>query len=242
MSRLSSEAEQLVRAGREALRPSDADRERVFQALLPRLGPGAGTEGINAPSPAPAAAKGMVVKISTVLVGLGIAGAGLFLALRTESPPARPAATAPVGPPPAAPAATTPVTSPAVPPARVEPVPASAPSSSPQAGSGEKLAPAAPRPADSLAEEVAILSQASSELHAGRPASALKTLDQHRRRFPRGVLGQERTAARVQALCALGRMKEAQAEIARLARSSPNSPHVARARKACGSGLTEKKE
>ena len=96
------------------------------------------------------------------------------------------------------------------------------------------------RSADSLAEEVAILSQASAELHAGRPAAALKALEEHRRKFPRGVLAQERTSARIQALCALGRTKEAQSELARLARTSPNSPHVARARKACGSGATRK--
>ena len=38
-------AEKLVQAGRAALRPSDADRERVFQALLPQLGGGLGAGG-----------------------------------------------------------------------------------------------------------------------------------------------------------------------------------------------------
>jgi hypothetical protein len=216
--------EELVRAAREALRPSDADRERVLQALLPQLG-GAGS--MNTPSTPPAAASGAIVKVTAALVVIGVAGGGLFLALRTEPPPARPAA------PPSATIAL-------LPPAPADKVPESAPSAVPEAPSAEKRAPVAPHPADSLAEEVAILSRASAELHAGRPAAALKALDEHVRKFPRGVLAQERTSARVQALCALGRVQQAQAELARLVRTSPNSPHVARARKACGSRLTEK--
>ena len=64
MSRLSPEAEELVRAGREALRPSDADRDRLFQVLLPRLGGGTSSGEIDVPTPASAAAKGIIVKIS----------------------------------------------------------------------------------------------------------------------------------------------------------------------------------
>jgi hypothetical protein len=115
----------------------------------------------------------------------------------------------------------------------------------PEASPAEKRAAVSPRPADSrsdsLAQEVAILSRAGAELHGGRAQAALTVLEEHQRKFPGGVLTQERTAARVQALCALGRTKEAQAELARLARVSPNSPHEARARKACGSALAGKK-
>jgi TolA-binding protein len=223
---LTPEAAELVRAGREALRPSDADRERVLGALLPRLGGGPGAEGANTPSTAPAAAGGTIAKAIAALVLISVAGAGLFFALRKEPPPTRPIATAPV--------ASAPV------PAPVEPVPERAPSVAPRTEPAEKRAPVAPSPADSLGREVAILSQASAELHAGRPAAALKALDEHRQKFPRGVLAQERSSARIQALCALGRIEEAQAELARLARTSPKSPHVARARKACGPRLTQK--
>jgi len=110
----------------------------------------------------------------------------------------------------------------------------------PRAEASHEQPPVAPRPTDRLAEEVAILSQASAALHGGRPAAALKALDEHRRKFPRGALLQERASARIQALCALGRMKEARSELLRLARTSPNSPHVVRARKACGAAVTEK--
>ena len=49
MSRLTPKAEKLVRAGRAALRPSEADRARIFQALLPQLGGDPGSDGGNAP-------------------------------------------------------------------------------------------------------------------------------------------------------------------------------------------------
>lgn len=227
MSHLSPEGEKLVRAGRAALRPSNADRERVFQALLPQLGSN-GAQGMNQPSSAPAAASGTIAKAAAVLVAISVAGGWIFVALRSETPPARLAESAPV-------------TSDAVPQGHVDPAPESAPLAAPRAQpSDEKRAPTAARSADSLAEEVAMLSHASTELHAGRPAAALAALDEHRRKFPRGLLAQERTSARIQALCALGRMNQAQAELARLARMSPDSPHLARARKACGSGTTQK--
>jgi hypothetical protein len=218
LTRLSPKAEELVQAGREALRPNEADRARVFQAVLPQVGGGLGA--LNASSTAPAAASAIAVKVAAAIVVISAAGGGLFLGLPTQRPPPRPAATA------AMPSA-------AVPPAPVDNVSESASSAVTRAEAVEKRAPVAPRPAARLAEEVAILSQASAALHAGRPAAALKTLDEHWRKFPRGALGQERSSARIQALCALGRTNEARAELARLARTSPNSPHVARTRKAC---------
>ena len=228
MSRLNPKAEELVRAGRSALRPTDADRERVFQALQPRLGGDLGPEGTDGLSTAAASANVTIAKLTAAIVAMSVVGAGMFVMLRTEAPPASPAATASVAPG-------------AAPQRPVDQVPESPPFAVPQAQpSDEKRAPAAPRPADNLAEEVALLSQASADLHAGRPAAALTVLDEHGRKFPHGVLVQERTSARVQALCALGSMNEAQAELARLARTSPNSPHLARARKACGSGTTQK--
>ena len=221
LTRLTLGAEELVQAGREALRPNEADRARVFQAVVAQVGGGPGAEGLAAPSTAPAAASGIAVKIAAAIVVIGAAGGGLFLGVRTERPPPRSAATA------AVPSA-------ALPPAPADKVPESARSAVTRAEAAEKRAPVAPRPADRLAEEIAILSQASAALHAGRPAAALKALDEHRRKFPRGALGQERTSARIQALCALGRTNVARAELARLARASPSSPHVARARKTCG--------
>lgn len=246
MSRLSPEAEQLVRAGRAVLRPSDADRERVFQGLLQRTGevPDAGA-GPMAPSEAAAASKLTLWKASGALAGLAIIGTGAFFALRA-APPAVTAA-APTPPPvetvnveQAAPPAVAEVALPSAP---------STPAEQPAAHDGEvstslpaPRAPssrrAPPRAGDSLAREVALLSRASSELHAAHPAAALRALDEHARRFPDGVLSQERAAARARALCDLGRRSEAQIELVKLA---PGSPHAARAAQACASASNEGK-
>lgn len=237
MSRLSPEAEQLVRAGRSALRPSDVDRERVFQGLLPRVGGSPGVEdGIAELSRAPAA-KATLVKVSSVLVGFGIAGAGLFFALRPEPPPnTGPAVTVVV--PPADVAASAPEEpAPSPPPPRGEAGESAA--SAPRAPPARRT-PAVPRAEDNLAREVALLSRAGVELHAARPAAALEALDEHERRFPKGVLAQERAAARARTLCALGRMQEAQAELARLTRAAPGSPHAARVAQACASAAVKR--
>ena len=228
MSQLNPKSEELVRAGRAALRPTDADRERVFQALQPRLGGNLEPQGIEPLSTAPAKASLTIGKLTAALVGMSVAGAAVYVMLQSKLPPANPAANGAV-------------TLEAIPQEAVDPTPGTAPSALPPGPpSNEKRAPAAPRSADSLAKEIAMLSQASADLHAGRPAAALTVLDEHQRKFPHGELVQERTSGRIQALCALGRMTEAQAELARLTRTSPNSPHLARARKACGSGATQK--
>jgi hypothetical protein len=227
VSRLTREADELVRAGRSALRPTSADRERVLEALLPRVADNPAAQGFDASAPAPRATRTMLAKASVVAVGLGLTGAGLFLTLREQPPSPKPAPSI---------IAIAPSASPAPMP---EQSASAAPSETP-VGTPAKGAAVAPRSDDRLAQEVAILSRAGSELHAGRAGAALKLLDEHRRKFPGGVLAQERMAARVRALCMLGRMQEAQAELARLSKLSPNSPHEARARKACGNALTEK--
>jgi hypothetical protein len=224
---LNSKAEELVRAGRAALRPTDADRERVFQSLAPRLAGPSGSEVIERLSTTPAKAGATLTKLAAAIVGVSVAGAAVFVVYRTKSPPAAPAVTAAIQ-------------SDVPPQELVDPIPETVPLAPPQEPTpNEKRAPAA-RSLDSLAKEVEMLSEASADLHAGRPAAALTVLDEHQRKFPHGGLVQERTSARIQALCALGRISDAQAELARFARTSPNSPHLARARKACGAGTTQK--
>jgi hypothetical protein len=185
---------------------------------MPQIG-GTPEAGAPATSSATVAARGVLLKALAVLAGLGAVGGVSFFALRPQPRPA-----VPIIVPPAAPA-------PALPPPVVD-----EPKTElelPQAPAVKKTRTVS-RSADSLAQEVAILSRASSELHAGRPAAALAALADHQSKFPNGVMIEERRAARVQALCALGRSQEAKAELAQLARIAPNSPHAARVRKACG--------
>jgi hypothetical protein len=86
---------------------------------------------------------------------------------------------------------------------------------------------------DRLAEEVSILSQAAKDLRAGNAAKALSALNEHQKKFPSGLLTQERRAARAEALCSLGRFGEADAELSTLVRTAPQSPLTVRAQQRC---------
>jgi hypothetical protein len=224
MSDLTLEAEELLRAGRSAFRPSEADRVRILTGLRAQLG-GALCAATGATLVA-STAGGAWLKLTGVVVLLGALGGGIAFSRGGESAEAVRAATAPAPAPvierPSTPAAEEPSV-------LVTPVkPATAEQSRP---------PAPPRAPNRLAQEVEILSRAGADVRGGRAVAALLALEEHERKFPSGALAEERSAARVQALCALGRTKDAEAELARLARLSPTSAHSARARKACGTAL-----
>jgi len=228
MAALGPKARALVQEGRTALRPAAGDRERIEAALRVQLGPGAlPPPGSVAPPPIGAAA-GWQALAAKVLVGAGLAGGALYLAFSNRSPEPQ----AIVSAPPAAPTASVPSSG-----ERLSDVPAPTESleeaqpvaAHPTTASSEP----APRARDRLAEEVALLSRATTALRAGRAGEALKALDEHQSKFPRGALNEERRAAKAQALCSLGRMSEGRAELARLA---PQSPAAARAKQVCDSG------
>jgi hypothetical protein len=211
------------------MRPTGADRERIAAALRARIGTSAG--GL-ASGPAHLAVKprGLSWSLaSAVAIGIGVGGLFVAGALHTGGPKApAPAQATPV------PVATS-VPATAAAPKAVTAVPAPAEgvraSDLPKAAVEEIPARARKRPSDRLAEEVEILSRAETELHAGRFSSALRMLEEHARKFPGGTLAPERRAARIHALCGLGRVSEADAELARL---SPGSLHEGSAREACG--------
>ncbi len=239
MSDLSEGGKALVQAGKQADRPSDADRERVLVALRARLGEAAllATSAVQAP---PATSPWAIVRAKLVKWGwvgptVVVAGA-VWLAPHARQQreqaalAAHPSAVNSVSAQPAASPSAAP--EPAVV-ASAEPVERALPR--PEAPDGRPTDAPKPqaRSRDSLAEEVALLSRAETELHAGRPAKALLALAEHQRKFPRGALAEERTAARIQALCALGRSDEANAQLRQLLHISPNSPQEERARQAC---------
>lgn len=58
--------------------------------------------------------------------------------------------------------------------------------------------------ADPLAAEVALLSEARTHLSRGRPAKALRLVDQHRAQFPAGALEAQRRGIERDAACATG--------------------------------------
>ena len=218
MSQLSPAAQGLVRAAAKAARPSDADRARLLEAMRGHLGDAAvlGEAGV-------VTAKGVVgafwAKVTAATLGVGLLAGGATAGLSGQvEPAAKLSYPAPVA---LHLAPLAPAPSPSIALLAAEaPVPAA------------RLAvPAARRPADRLAQEVALLSRAAGALRAGRAGDALKALNEHQSLFPKGVLAEERRAARAQALCALGRRGEARTDLATLGRSSPQA---ARARAACG--------
>lgn len=64
--------------------------------------------------------------------------------------------------------------------------------------------------ASALAEETRLFRAIRRDLARGEPVSALAKIEEHARRFPAGAFERERAVARVQALCASGRVAEAQ--------------------------------
>jgi hypothetical protein len=88
-------------------------------------------------------------------------------------------------------------------------------------------------PEASLAQEMQLLKAAQRELSRNRAAAALEMLDAHAAQFPQGVLSTERSAARVLALCAMGRSTEARRLAEEFLRTAPRSPLVPRIRESC---------
>jgi hypothetical protein len=217
----------LIEAGRKAFRPTSADRERVLQALRARIpAEGGNLGGPTAPAAAPAV-KGIAWLGASAAAGLAVVAAVILSrpAAETQVPSAASAAR----PSPVAHELTLAPGS-ALPEQAPAPTDSGATTSAPTPSSAR---PSSARHAsDRLKEEVAILSRAESERHARRFASALNLLEEHRRKFPRGSLSQERMAARIRVLCGLGRVTEAEAELAALKRASPSSLHLP-ARAAC---------
>jgi hypothetical protein len=218
MSGLSSRAREVVHAGRALNQPTAADRRRIKNALRARLG--------AAVLPAEVIGLSLAARLhwsfaASAIVGAILLGGALLLAAQQQEPdvaiPAR------AGPAPAV-ASVSAVLAPApkAEPPTVSVRPAIVPS--------EPAVRSAPPNEDPLAQEVALLMRATGDLHAGRASDALKVLDEHQRRFPNGILNEERRAARAQALCALGRQREARTELAWL---PPRSLAAAHAKQVC---------
>ena len=222
MSNLSPKARDLVRAGQRALQPTDADRTRLTSAMRARLGDAALRPDVGQVASTAAAGHALWPLVSAVLVSVGILGGALFSALRPGTGRDTPQA-ASIAPVSAATPAIDPVVAVAAPSAEQPTSPAATPATT-----------SAHRSQDRLAAEVAILSRATHDLRAGRPAEALKSLDEYRRKFPKGLLSEEHRAARAQALCALGRFDEANAKLAELA---PRSPLAVQAKQFCDAKL-----
>ena len=197
--------EDIIDRGRRGHTPSDEDRARVRRKLVNRLGEAAFLRG----RVARAARRWTLAKIGVALVVIG--GVGLYAARGREKAPGVkppfPAVTAPSA------LATTEEEAPLPMPTAAAPEPAptsvvrpqGAPTMAPSVSTAKLPQPEA-RAADSLEAEMSLLSAAQRAIVGHDWALALRNLDEHEKRFPTGVLSEERAAARVVALCGAGRV------------------------------------
>ena len=86
---------------------------------------------------------------------------------------------------------------------------------------------------DRLRAETEALRLAQHALREKAPERALELLDEQDLRFRDGQLPQERTAARILALCQAGRVAEARVQAVRFERLWPHSALLGRVRAAC---------
>lgn len=241
---LSRQAQELLAAGREADLPRASDRSRVRAKLALQLAAATAAAGAGkaaAQTTATAGKLGALTlngKLALAAAALGVLGAAAAMTPRRADPLAQDAA--PIRraqrPPVAAEAPATSEASPRMP---------TGPSAAPGRRDASEQPPAATRPeaershapveaqdwAADLQAEVQLLALAQRALAAGQTAAALGHLAEHRARFPRGALSQERTAATAVAHCQAGRAARGRALLTRLPDDSPLS---GRARHACG--------
>jgi RNA polymerase sigma-70 factor (ECF subfamily) len=243
MNELSFDAKALIERARTADGPSPERRARVKRALVASfLGasatPSAGSQVAAAGLPAVVAAKSSLTA-GTVALWLGM-GAALGTAASAPAVIVRMTQGAPASA--AAPRAPERAPEANVPEARALPTSASQPEAPPEppapAVNDKSARPTStpvetPAPAPSLSGETRLLEAAQRELASGRAASALSLLEEHRQRFPSGALTEERTAARVLSLCALGRVEEARRSAEAFVAASPRSPLIPRLRGSC---------
>jgi hypothetical protein len=202
-------AESLRAAGRDGF--EEASAARVAAGVAEGIG-SAGASGAGS-----AGASTMVGKVAAGVVGTGILVGGLWLAARSgepaQSPPEPVTATQSAQPP--AVVATGVASAMASGTAKVEAAAATRTMASPADGMSA---------ASSLAEEHRLLRAARSAL-AGAPARALALTREHERRFPRGVLAQEREVIAIQALAAMGEGEAARKKADGFDEKYPDSPH-----------------
>lgn len=232
---------------RDALRAGEAELGTSEQLAIvaaklgPVLGGGGGAGGASSGGGAGAASKGASSLLGTtaklaVSLGLGaiVAASAGYVAVRS---PSETAASSRVATPPApalvASSASVLDDEPSSPPPLAEPAPAS---TAPPAMSGSPRRaipvrsisiPPPSLPSEAQESEVRILQRAQDALTT-EPARALSICDEHARRFPSGLLNEEREVIAIDALTRLGRTDHARARARRFRGAHPSSSHLGR--------------
>jgi hypothetical protein len=212
----SKEVAELVAAERLSVSPTERDRDRIREALRVRLEPSAVVKEVplSAAAPPTLSATGFSWP-KALLIGAGatVVAVAIGLALRDPAP-ALPAESVPAGIASAAIIGTVSETSAVLPASNSQQ--AVLPPVATELARESKPAPtlnrSIQRASDTLTQEIALIAQAEKDFHAGKLSSALGVVEEHRHRFPRGVMSQERRQLRIQILCRLGRVQEAESE------------------------------
>jgi hypothetical protein len=235
MTDLSPEARALVETSRNAAELTRAERERIKRGVLVQvaaLGAASATAGT-------AAAMSLASKITLVAVSAAVLGGGAVALWAARERAAAPSVAAQDSRSPKKAAAA--VSPPALPQEEV-----ASPSANPGPSEGGKKpskrssATAAPTTGSAATAAIApfdpeleVLRQAREDLRQGLAESAYRRLVDFDRRHGSGVLGQERQALSVIALCQWRPGPEAQARVAKFLRNAPESPLAERVRLAC---------
>jgi len=118
-------------------------------------------------------------------------------------------------------------------------LPSSAPrSSAKDPTSVDELGPTPVRSGESAQVDEYALLRSARQAIATNPSLALSLTNEHIRRFPKGMLGQEREAIAIEALVRLGRRQEARARAEQFVRAHPDSPYAQRIERSTHLGST----
>jgi hypothetical protein len=209
--RLSDELEELLEAERDFEAPAPDTRERMLARLAPLLIPGAIGAGVGAAAAAASSAETVAtgkvagavgaslkakVVVAMIAGAVGAVGGAVTHAALTPTQELKPAPTTVVSARVAPPAPTPSAVPPPVPAPEAS---AATPVPSPSASARPSVAAAG-----NLRAERLLLERATAALVRGDSGSALGTLREHARRFPRGELAEEREVLLIRALRAAG--------------------------------------
>lgn len=256
MNELDPDARSILQAGRAGDEPSPEDRARVRRALQRTLAAGGALAATSAASGAASGATGVSATVATSALGVagkliavialvGTVSAAIALRPTSSAAPPSPSKATPsalaIAAPPSLETSAGEAPSSALAKAHVDEAPAALPpahakvvASGALAADGPRSAAAAALPTeDPLSAETRRLREAHGALQGGDPQRALSLLDEQSAAYAQGELREERAAARVLALCNLGRIDEARAAANRFLRDNPHSPLSDRIRKGC---------
>jgi hypothetical protein len=166
--------------------------------------------------------------------GVGALGTGYYLHSRSAAKPSTSAAglsapvRGPVSPAVNAKAADETV-APATPPAAVTPLESLERERPSEPAHRAANAPAAPSaPAASISSEIRMLDAARRAQASGDGAGAIRALDEYKKQYPHGVLAEESSLLRIEALAKLGNLSAARALAQKFRAAHPDSPHLRR--------------